>query len=206
MISDFITSKTDRVRLKKVDHQSKFVLRKLFYRLLICLDVETDQYRFISLRYEYNLIQLNVASMLLIEWMKKIRFFLTKRENERSTMRIWLRVQESKNSVTWSTSNRALSFYQWLIHCNEQYRRLFINLLTSRRVVLRLFNRDNLFKSRWFLSYFLIFEVVEKSMSTKMNMRFWWNQIEVTTKLEDDLIRSKNLRYEQRSRFSEESR
>jgi hypothetical protein len=206
MISDFITSKTDRVRLKKVDHQSKFVLRKLFYRLLICLDVETDQYRFISLRYEYNLIQLNVASMLLIEWMKKIRFFLTKRENERSTMRIWLRVQESKNSVTWSTSNRALSFYQWLIHCNEQYRRLFINLLTSRRVVLRLFNRDNLFKSRWFLSYFLIFEVVEKSMSTKMNMRFWWNQIEVTTKLEDDLIRRKNLRDEQRSRFSEESR
>ncbi len=55
-------------------------------------------------------------------------------------------------------------------------------------------------------SYLLIFEIVDKSMSTKINMQFWWNQIEVTKKLEDDLIRRKNLRDEQRSRFSEKSR
>jgi hypothetical protein len=67
----------------------------------------------------------------------------------------------------------------------------FINLLTSNRVVLRSFSRDDLFKSRWFLSYLLIFEIVEKSMSTKMSMRFWWDQIEVTTELEDSLIRRK---------------
>jgi hypothetical protein len=67
----------------------------------------------------------------------------------------------------------------------------FINMLTSNRVVLRSFNRDDLFKSRWFLSYLLIFEIVERSMSTKMSMRFWWNQIEVTTELENSLIRRK---------------
>jgi hypothetical protein len=31
----------------------------------LCLDVETDQCRFTSLRYEYDPIQLSVASMLL---------------------------------------------------------------------------------------------------------------------------------------------
>jgi hypothetical protein len=30
-------------------------------------------------------------------------------------------------------------------------------------------------------------------MSSKMNMRFWWNQIEVTTKNEDNLIKKKIL-------------
>jgi hypothetical protein len=71
--------------------------------------------------------------------------------------------------------------------------KFFINMLTSNRVVLRSFNRDDLFKSRWFLSYLLIFEIVKKSMSTKMSMRFWWDQIEVTMKFEDSLIKKKNL-------------
>jgi hypothetical protein len=30
-------------------------------------------------------------------------------------------------------------------------------------------------------------------MSSKMSTRFWWDQIEVTTKLEDDLVERKNL-------------
>jgi hypothetical protein len=84
-------------------------------------------------------------------------------------------------------------FESHLLIWNHSYRRFFINLLISRRVVLRSFNRDDLFKLRWFFSYLLIFEIVEKSMSTKMSMRFWWDQIEVTTKLEDSLIRRKNL-------------
>jgi hypothetical protein len=83
---------------------------------------------------------------------------------------------------------------------DDSYRRFFISLLTSRRVVLRSFNRDDLFKSRWFLSYLLIFEIVEKSMSTKMSMRSLWDQIEVTTKLEDSLIRRKIISW--RSKIS----
>jgi hypothetical protein len=67
----------------------------------------------------------------------------------------------------------------------------FINMLISNRVVLRSFSRDDLFESRWFFLYLLIFEIVEKSKSSKMSMRFWWDQIEVTTKLEDILIRRK---------------
>jgi hypothetical protein len=82
----------------------------------------------------------------------------------------------------------------------------FINMLTSNRVVLRSFSRNDLFKSRWFFSYLLIFEVVEESKRSKMSMRFWWNQIEVTTKLEDILIRRKESRDDRRSRFSKESR
>jgi hypothetical protein len=65
---------------------------------------------------------------------------------------------------------------------------------------------STIIQSRWFLSYLLIFEIVERSKSTKMSMPFWWDQIAVTTELEDDLIRRKNLRDEQRSRFSEGSR
>jgi hypothetical protein len=71
--------------------------------------------------------------------------------------------------------------------------KFFINMLISKRIVLRSFSRDDLFKSRWFLSYLLIFEIVERSMSTKMSMRFWWNQIKVTMKLEDSLIKRRNL-------------
>jgi hypothetical protein len=82
----------------------------------------------------------------------------------------------------------------------------FINMLTSNRIVLRSFSRNNLFKSRWFLLYLLIFEIVEKSKSSKMSMRFWWDQIEVTTKLEDILIKTKESRDDRRSRFSERSR
>jgi hypothetical protein len=82
----------------------------------------------------------------------------------------------------------------------------FINMLISNRVVLRSFSRNDLFNSRWFFSYLLIFEIVEKSKSSKMSMRFWWDQIEVTTKLEDILIRKKEFRDDRRSRFSEESR
>jgi hypothetical protein len=82
----------------------------------------------------------------------------------------------------------------------------FINMLTSNRVVLRSFSRDDLFKSRWFLSYLLIFEIVEESKSSKMSMRFWWDQIEVITELEDILIRRKEFRDDRRSRFSGESR
>jgi hypothetical protein len=82
----------------------------------------------------------------------------------------------------------------------------FINMLTSNRVVLRSFNRDDLFKSRWFFSYLLIFEIVEKSKSSKMSMRFWWDQIEVTTKLENILIKRKESHDDRRSRFFEESR
>jgi hypothetical protein len=84
-----------------------------------------------------------------------------------------------------STSNRICLFKTIRIV------NFFINLLISNRVVLRSFSRDDLFKSRWFLSYLLIFEIVERSMSTKMSMRFWWDQIEVTTELEDSLIRRK---------------
>jgi hypothetical protein len=69
----------------------------------------------------------------------------------------------------------------------------FINLLTSNRVIVRLFNRDDLFKSRWFLSCLLILKIVEKLMSSKMSMRFWWDQIEVTSMLENDLIKRKIL-------------
>jgi hypothetical protein len=76
----------------------------------------------------------------------------------------------------------------------------------SNRVVLRSFSRDDLFKSRWFFSYLLIFEIVENSKSSKMSMRFWWNQIEVRTKLEDILIRRKESRDDRRSRSSKESR
>ncbi len=54
-------------------------------------------------------------------------------------------------------------------------------------------SRSTIIQSRWFLLYLLIFEIVERSMSSKMSTRFWWDQIEVTTKLEDDLVERKNL-------------
>jgi hypothetical protein len=84
--------------------------------------------------------------------------------------------------------------------------KFFINILISKRVVLRSFNRDDLFKSKWFLSYLLIFEIVEKSKNSKMSMRSWWDQIEVTTELEDILIKRMKSRDDRRSRFSEKSR
>jgi hypothetical protein len=49
-----------------------------------------------------------------------------------------------------STSNR-ICLFETIRIVN-----FFINLLTSNRVVLRSFNRDDLFKSRWFFSYLLI--------------------------------------------------
>jgi hypothetical protein len=126
----------------------------------------TNRRTFLSKR---NLFDQMIWSSDLINWILFhyiiIQFFMHKRFDHESHLFIW----------------------------DDSYRRFFINLLISRRVVLRLFNRNDLFKSRWFLSYLLIFEIVERSMSTKMSMRFWWDQIEVTMKLEDSLIRRKNL-------------
>jgi hypothetical protein len=97
-------------------------------------------------------------------------------------------------------------FESHLLIWDDSYRRFLINLLISCRIVLRSFHRDDLFKSKWFFSYLLIFEIVKRSMSTKMSMQFWWDQIEVTTKLEDNLIKRRKLRDERRYRFSKRSR
>jgi hypothetical protein len=126
---------------------------------------KTNRRIFLSKR---NLFDQMISSFDLINWILShyiiIQFFMHERLDHESHLLIW----------------------------DDSYRRFFINLLISHRVVLRSFNRDDLFKSRWFLSCLLIFEIVEKSKSSKMSMRFWWNQIEVTTELEDDLIRRKN--------------
>jgi hypothetical protein len=139
----------------------------------------TSRRTFLSKR---NLFDQMIWSSDLISWLLLhyiiIQFFMHKQFDHESNLLIW----------------------------DDSYRRFFINMLISNRVVLRSFNRDDLFKSRWFLSYLLIFEIVEKSKSSKMSMRFWWDQIEVTTKLEDILIRRKESRDDRRSRFSKRSR
>ncbi len=66
-------------------------------------------------------------------------------------------------------------------------------------------SRFTVIQSRWFFSDLLIFEIVVKSMNSKMNMRSWWNQIKVTTKDEDNLIKKKNSRDKRKSRFSDKS-
>jgi hypothetical protein len=86
-----------------------------------------------------------------------------------------------------SITNRICLFEMiWIV-------KFFINMLTSNQVVLRSFSRDDLFKSRWFLSYLLIFEIVERSMSTKMSIRFWWDQIEVTKSSKTSWSKEKSL-------------
>jgi hypothetical protein len=76
-----------------------------------------------------NLFDQMIWSPDLINWILShyiiIQFFMHERFDHESHLLIW----------------------------GDSYRRFFINLLISRRVVLRSFNRDNLFKSRWFSSY-----------------------------------------------------
>jgi hypothetical protein len=145
-----------------------------------------------------------VDEAIIISWDDEMNWW----DNEsRTTRRTFLSKKNLFDQMIWSSDliDWILSHYiiiQFFMHerfdheshlliWDDSYRRFFINLLISRRVVLRSFNRNDLFRSRWFLSYLLIFEIVEKLMSTKMSMRFWWDQIEVTTKLEDSLIRRK---------------
>ncbi len=69
---------------------------------------------------------------------------------------------------------------------DDSYRRFFINLLISRRVVLRSFNRDDFFHIYWFS------RSSRDQWVRRLKTRCWWDQIEMTTKFEDDLIRRKN--------------
>jgi hypothetical protein len=106
------------------------------------------------------------------------------------------------------SSHHHLILYAWTIRFRiaSAYLKRFVSSILHQSVDFAS-SRFTIIQSRWFLSDLLIFDIVEKSMSSKMNMRFWWNQIEVTTKDEDDLIRrKKNLRDKRRSRFSDESR
>ncbi len=100
-----------------------------------------------------------------------------------------------------------LILYAWTIRLRtaSAYLRRFVSSILHQFVDFAS-SRSTVIQSKWFLSDLLIFEIVEKSMSSKMNMRSWWDQIEVTTKDEDSLIRRKNPRDKRRSRFSDESR
>jgi hypothetical protein len=129
-----------------------------------------------------NLFDQMIWSSDLINWILShyiiIQFFMHKRFDHESHLLIW------------DDSNRQI------LH---QY----VDLKSSRFTIIQ---------SRWFIQVemisfiFIDFRNRRKIMSTKMNMQSWWDQIEMITKLEDDLIRRKNSRDERRSRFSERSR
>jgi hypothetical protein len=61
---------------------------------------------------------------------------------------------------------------------------------------------STIIQPRWFLSYLLVFGVAERSKSTEMSMRSWWDQTAVATELGDGLIRRENPRGERRPRSS----
>jgi hypothetical protein len=66
---------------------------------------------------------------------------------------------------------------------------------------------STIIQSRWFIQVEMIsFISTDFRDRREMSMRYWWDQIAVTTEFEDDLIRRENLRDERRSRFSEGSR
>jgi hypothetical protein len=160
-----------------------------------------------------NMLKDNEWSDIMIIWHDEMNWW---NSESKTIRRIFLSKRDLFDQMIWSFDliNWILSHYiiiQFFMHerfdheshlliWDNSHRRFFINLLISRRVVLRWFNRNDIFKSRWFLSYLLIFEIVERLMSTKMNMRFWWNQIEVTTELEDDFDQKKIISW--RSKIS----
>jgi hypothetical protein len=104
-------------------------------------------------------------------------------------------------------SHHYLILHAWTIRLRiaSAYLRRFVSSILHQFVDFAS-SRFTVIQSKWLFSDLLIFEIVERSMNSKMNMRSWWDQIEVTTKNEDSLIRRKNLRDKRRSRFSDESR
>jgi hypothetical protein len=91
-----------------------------------------------------------------------------------------------------------LDFESNLLIWDDSYCRFFINQLTSRRVVLWSFNRNDVLKSRWFLSYLLIFEDNRWVKHTRHN------------RVEDDraqraLNEAVKFSWERRSEFSDVS-
>jgi hypothetical protein len=110
------------------------------------------------------------------------------------------KINKSDDLIIWFDQLNSISLHH---HCilHAWTIRLRIASAYLRRFVSSIFHqfidfassRSTIIESRWFLLYLLIFEIVEKSKSSKMSMRFWWNQIEVTTKLEDILIRRKSF-------------
>jgi hypothetical protein len=135
----------------------------------------------------------------IITWLNELIF--SKKNKKSDNLIIWsINWFLFHHIIVWFFMHERFDFESHLFIWDDSCRSFFINVLISHRVVLRLFNRDD------FLSDLLIFKIVERLMSSKMNVRFWWNQIEVTTKNENDLIKRKNLRDKRRSWFSNESR
>jgi hypothetical protein len=137
-------------------------------------------------------------SDVMISWNDEMSWW---NSESRTIRKINLFEKRLINQMIWSFDliNRILSHYiiivffmherfdfeSHLLIWNDSYRRFFINMLTSRRVVLRSFNRDDFFHIYWFSRS-------SKDQSIRrLKTRFWWDQIEVTTKLDDSLIKRK---------------
>ncbi len=96
------------------------------------------------------------------------------------------------NQLIFVSSHHHLILHAWTIRLwvASVYLRRFVSFILHQYVDFAS-NRFTIIQSRWFFSNLLIFEIVEKSMNSKMNMRSWWNQIEMTTKNKNDLIKRK---------------
>jgi hypothetical protein len=120
-----------------------------------------------------------------LERLEKLIF--SKKINKSNDLIIWF------DQLNFISLHHHFILHAWTIRLRvaSAYLRRFVSSILHQYVDFAL-SRFTIIQSRWFFSYLLIFEIVEKSKSLKMNMRFWWNQIEETTKLGDSLIRRKN--------------
>jgi hypothetical protein len=102
--------------------------------------------------------------------------------------------------IIWFFMHERFDFESHLLIWDDSYRRFFINLLISHRVVLQSFNRNDFFQIYWF-SRLSRDQWVRRWICDSDEIRSKWQR---RTKM--SWSEEKNLRDKRRSRFSDESR
>jgi hypothetical protein len=79
------------------------------------------------------------------------RLIFSRKINKSNDLIIWfINWISSHHIIIWFFMHERFDFESHLLIWNDSYRRFFINLLTSHRVVLQSFNRDDFFQIYWF--------------------------------------------------------
>jgi hypothetical protein len=123
------------------------------------------------------------------------------------------KIKKSDDLIIWFNQlNFILLHYHCILHAwttrlrvVSAYLRRYVSSILHQYVDFAS-SRFTIIQSRWFLSYVLIFEIVERSMSSKIKNTMLMKSNRSDNEARRWLDQKKNSRDERRSRFSERSR
>jgi hypothetical protein len=139
-------------------------------------------------------------------WDGKVEVVRWDRQSSRGWMNYSFR-KRLKDQMIFISSHHHFILHAWTIRLRTAfaYLRRFVSFISSSICWLHIESFNDI-QSRWFLSYLLIFEIIERSMSSKIRDTMLMRSDRSDNEIQRWLDQKKNSRDERRSRFSKRSR